>query len=159
MPQADYLRYLTSKLGQYLEINEIELIQLNKITNRYVLDLNLPSIYFVNIIIYYLYYYLIQSNIIKNLTLYQTQNKDELNTIVDLLIDTLNPISKLSLENSQYENLEAIALSYIFVSILIIFYYNPADLSTNSEKNFYIDDWISCMQNRLKNVKIDYFGW
>ncbi|CAF0746594.1 unnamed protein product [Brachionus calyciflorus] len=130
VPQADYLRYLTSKLGQFLEIDEIELIKLSKITDRFVLDLNLPN---------------------------------ELISIVYLLMEKEKPIEILNIQKAEYENLEACALSYIFVSIVVLFVYDNYDdvsllFEKNKERVFCLEEWIKTMQNKLKNVKTEYFG-
>ena len=43
LPKCEYLRYLTAKLGQYLNVGSIEIIPLERVTARFVVDLNLPS--------------------------------------------------------------------------------------------------------------------
>ena len=49
IPDAETLRMLTSKLGRFLGMNIIETISLNKVTSRFIIDLNLPSnIFFLN---------------------------------------------------------------------------------------------------------------
>lgn len=45
VPNADLMRYLTSKLGQYLELKRIEVIETKLVARRFVLDLNLPGIF------------------------------------------------------------------------------------------------------------------
>ena len=43
LPQADHLRYLTAKLGQYLGIKQnIPSVPLQELTTRFIIDLNLP---------------------------------------------------------------------------------------------------------------------
>ena len=37
------MRYLTARLGQFLEVGPIQIIALEQIAVRYVVDLNLPS--------------------------------------------------------------------------------------------------------------------
>ena len=48
LPEADVLRFTTSKLGQFLELNDIETISIEEIVSRFILDLNLPSLFFIN---------------------------------------------------------------------------------------------------------------
>ena len=36
------MRYLTSKLGQFLGLDKIKIIPINSITSRFLIDLNLP---------------------------------------------------------------------------------------------------------------------
>ncbi|RNA41963.1 TATA box-binding -associated factor RNA polymerase I subunit B [Brachionus plicatilis] len=129
VPQADYLRMLTSKLGKYLEIDEIELIELKRVSSRYVLDLNLPN---------------------------------ELISVVDLLMEKETPIDRLSIKDAQNENIEAIALSYILVSMIILFFYDDQNEkinpSTRVDKIFDLEKWLATMQNRLANVEREFFG-
>jgi hypothetical protein len=43
VPQADYMRYLTAKLGQFLNIGQVEVIPIENVISRFVTDLNLPK--------------------------------------------------------------------------------------------------------------------
>ncbi len=42
LSNADHLRYVTLKLGKFLDIGNIDLIDMHQITARYIIDLNLP---------------------------------------------------------------------------------------------------------------------
>lgn len=42
LPNANNLRFLTLKLGKFLGIDKIKLINIRQITTRYIIDLNLP---------------------------------------------------------------------------------------------------------------------
>jgi hypothetical protein len=57
----------------------------------------------------------------------------------------------------QYENIEAIALSYIYVSILIIFLYDSKKNYT-SNNAFMFDEWLTVMQSTLENIAENIFG-
>jgi len=48
LPETELLRLVTSKLGQFLGLETIEIISLNKITSRFLIDLNLPSAHLYN---------------------------------------------------------------------------------------------------------------
>ena len=43
LPHADFMRYLTSKLGQFLGLEKIEIVPIKEIASRFLVDLNLPS--------------------------------------------------------------------------------------------------------------------
>lgn len=43
IPEAEKLRCITSKLGQFLGLKLIEIIPLNEVVSRFIIDLNLPS--------------------------------------------------------------------------------------------------------------------
>lgn len=82
--------------------------------------------------------------------------------IVNLLLNKIKPIKEFDLSKAQYENLEALALSYIYVVLIILFQFdtnsvNKKDL--DDDKNFQFNKWIEVIQNHLDNVKKDTFGW
>jgi hypothetical protein len=43
LPDTETLRMLTSKLGRFLGLETVKIISLNKVTSRFIIDLNLPS--------------------------------------------------------------------------------------------------------------------
>lgn len=71
------------------------------------------------------------------------------------------PINSFSFRDAQHENIEAIALSYILVSFIILFFFDHEEKNTltNIENIFDLENWISIMQNRLANIEKDIFGW
>lgn len=70
------------------------------------------------------------------------------------------PVDRLSIKDAQYENIEAIALSYILVSIIILFLYDEINTDLVDKENIFdIEEWISVMQNCLTNVSKEIFGW
>lgn len=70
------------------------------------------------------------------------------------------PIDRLSIKDVQYENIEAIGLSYILVSIIILFLFDEINTDLiNREDVFDLEKWISVMQNSLANLPREIFGW
>ena len=45
LPDTNTLRFTTFKLGNFLGLKTIETLSLNQITSRFIIDLNLPSMY------------------------------------------------------------------------------------------------------------------
>jgi hypothetical protein len=80
---------------------------------------------------------------------------------VNLLLQKVEPIDKFDLKISQYENIEAIALVYIYAAILILFIYdsNNDQKSQEEEDAFSLNEWIKEMQTCLMNLKKEISGW
>ena len=79
-----------------------------------------------------------------------------------LLIDKIKPIGEIDFKKAEYENIEGLALGYIYVTLIILTRYetNQEDSSYMSEKNlFSLEEWINDMQNSFHFIKQEIFGW
>ena len=149
LPSAEHLRHLTIRLGKYLEIKSLDLVDIRQITSRYVIDLNLPCMQLE-------LYTLFQFNF--NLFLYV----DEIIGLVNSLINKYPKIipEKIEFNKTKMMNLEAISLSYILTVLIISCLYKPIDYSTkNKDKNkFSFLNWFNQMQNRLLRIQDEIIG-
>ena len=79
---------------------------------------------------------------------------------------------KADLFKAEYENMEAVALSYIYVVILVLFLFNKAiDPTTINKINqtshvndrgrarFLFNEWLDQMQNDLDSARRAKFAW
>lgn len=75
--------------------------------------------------------------------------QDQLDSIVNMLIKKMQPSERLDFITERFKNLEAIALSYIFVAILVVFLYEP---NIDEDKDtFKLEDWIKQIEQVTKN--------
>ena len=83
--------------------------------------------------------------------------------MVSLLLDKLEPVKEFDLQKAEYHNIEAVALAYIFATIAILFLYDSEpsvdSKSFDVRKDFQMREWLNIMQNHLKAVQVDTFGW
>ncbi len=85
-----------------------------------------------------------------------------MHAIINLLIKKLN-LNKIELNFSkgEYNNLEALSLSLIFIVIVVLFEYCPIQSVQilQYENSFVFEDWINQIQNKLAKINDRIFGW
>jgi hypothetical protein len=81
--------------------------------------------------------------------------------MVNLLLEKIEPIHNFDLKKAEYENIEGLALAYINATLIILFIYDNehVDLESGEMNDFKFSKWLNIMQDYLKQVKIDTFGW
>ncbi len=157
LPEASYLRYLTGKMGQYLQLATIDLVDIRHVCARFIHDMNLPC-------------RSLTEPLSSQITPKNQKNfQDELIGLVNGLVECLGDRrmkmpSKCNFKRAQNLNMEACALSYILIVITTLFLYNqqpdvkvePSD--GNGSRKFSFNQWFEHMQNVLARIKDFAFG-
>lgn len=80
--------------------------------------------------------------------------KDQLVSIVNMLMVKIPPVECFDFQSDRFKNLEALALSYIFAVIFILFIYDTPPTSTLEQSDrFCLKDWIKSIQVSLSGLK------
>lgn len=74
---------------------------------------------------------------------------DQLDPIVNMLMERVKPIDEFDFRTDRFKNLEAIALSYIFTAILVVFIYDGNNNGENDQETFNFSEWIGQMNTNL----------
>lgn len=74
---------------------------------------------------------------------------DQLDPIVNMLMERVKPIDEFDFRTDRFKNLEAIALSYIFTAILVVFIYDCSNNDDNDQETFNLSEWIKQMNTNL----------
>lgn len=83
--------------------------------------------------------------------------KDQLVSLVNMLMVKVPPLDHFDFKTEQVNNLEAMALSYIFVVMLVIFIYQcpqeQDDTLNDDPDTFQLKDWLSNILNCMIGLK------
>ena len=78
-----------------------------------------------------------------------------------MLLNKTDRKDELNFSENKYQNLEGLALAYIFAVVFILTFYDSASIDKDiaTSDDFLFGEWIDLMQNHLAAVKVDTFGW
>ena len=91
--------------------------------------------------------------------------KGDLNVIIQMLMQKIQPVRRLNFTKAENINIEEMALSYLYLCIIILFEYDNSshrtlrDAETDMESVFKFEEWIKEMQNILASAERRLVGW
>ena len=84
----------------------------------------------------------------------------QIHGIVNLLIEKTSHNNHLNFEIAEYVNMEELALSYIYIVLIVLFEYDNIKIrELNSNDLFDFKEWIQGIQNNLSDFNKNLKGW